>query len=138
MFLLLLVAACGGRTDQARTDSEAQDTAMGGMQMSMQGMQMIPAMRAHLDSMGGMSPAEMSAGMSGHEDLASRTMDAMGADMRGMGMQPDSAWSALGDSLRQDLAELPSLSGPALKERMSSHADRLRRMMTLHEGMMRM
>jgi hypothetical protein len=62
----------------------------------------------------------------------------MGADMRGMNMQPDSAWTALADSLRQDMAELPALSGEPLKSRMEAHIARMRRMMTMHQGMMRM
>ena len=134
---LLLITACG-KAEQNKTDSAAQDSGMGGMQMSMQGMQMIPAMRAHLDSLGSMTPEQIGSGMEAHQDLASRTMDAMGADMRGMGMSPDSAWSSLADSLRQDLAELSGLSGEALKSRMEAHAGRLRRMMGMHEAMMKM
>ena len=65
-------------------------------------------------------------------------MDAMGADMRGMNMKPDSAWGALGDSLRQDLAELPGLSGASLKTRVQAHIGRMQRMLATHEGMMRM
>lgn len=62
----------------------------------------------------------------------------MGADMRGMNMTPDSAWAALSDSLRQDLADLPSLSGGALKSRMQAHVGRMQRMLAMHEGMMKM
>ncbi|MDZ4862259.1 MAG: hypothetical protein SGJ01_02340 [Gemmatimonadota bacterium] len=73
-----------------------------------------------------------------HQDMASRMMDAMGADMRGMNMTPDSAWAALTDSVRQDLADLPGLSAGALTSRMPAHIGRMRRMMALHEGMMKM
>lgn len=134
---LVVVAACSKKPDgaSAATDSVG---GMAGMQMAMAGMDMMPGMRAHLDSLAAAAPAQLAAMMAGHQDLASRMMDAMGADMRGMGMQPDSAWAALGDSLRQDLAELPGLSGDALRTRAQAHIARMQRMMTMHEGMMKM
>jgi hypothetical protein len=106
--------------------------------MPMQGMQMMSGMEAHLDSMAAMRPEQMATMMAGHQDMASRMMDAMGADMRGMNMQPDTSWSALSDSLRRDLAELPSLSGEPLRSRMEAHIERMRRIMTMHRGMMKM
>jgi len=131
---LVMVAACGRKPEAAQTPA---DTAgMGGMQM--QGMQMMPLMRAHLDSMAALRPDQMAAMMVAHQDMASRMMDAMGADMRGMNMAPDTAWTALGDSLRQDLAELPSLSGEPLRGRMEAHLARMRRMMAMHRTMMKM
>jgi len=134
---IVTLAACGKKQEAAQA---VGDTAgkMGGMQMTMQGMQMMPLMRAHLDSLAAMQPAQMAAAMAAHQDLASRIMDAMGADMRGMNMKPDSAWTALSDSLRQDLADLPGLSGTALSTRMQAHTERMRRMMAMHEGMMKM
>jgi hypothetical protein len=135
---LAMIVSCEKKVGDDTTAGQAQDTTQAAGQMAMPGVQMIPVMRTHLDSMGAMSPADLAGAMTAHQDLASRTMDAMGADMRSMGMQPDSMWSALGDSLRRDLAELPALSGAGLRDRMNTHADRLRRMMTMHEGMMRM
>ena len=135
---MVTLAACGKKPEVAQAPAADSAGTMGGMQMSMQGMTMMPLMRAHLDSLGAMQPAGMVAAMSTHQDLASRMMDAMGADMRGMNMTPDGAWGALTDSLRQDLAELPGLSGAALTSRMQAHIGRMRRTMTLHEGMMKM
>ncbi len=134
---VLALTACGKKPEAVQVPA-ADTAATAGMQMAMQGMQMLPMMTAHLDSVGGMAPAQLAALMTAHQDLASRMMDAMGADMRGMNMAPDAAWTALGDSVRQDLAELPGLSGGALQNRMQAHLDRMRRMMTLHEGMMKM
>ena len=133
---VVMLAACGKQPESTQNPAADSAGAMGGM--TMQGMQMMPGMRAHLDSMAVMRPEEMAATMARHQDRASRMMDAMGADMRGMNMQPDSAWTALADSLRQDMAELPSLSGEPLKSRMEAHIARMRRMMTMHQGMMRM
>ncbi len=138
VLLVLLAAGCGKKQETGQSGAVDSAGAMNGMHMAMQGMQMMPLMVAHLDSLGGMEPARMVAAMAAHQDLASRMMDAMGADMRGMNMQPDSSWAALGDSLRQDLAELPGLSGSALQSRMQAHIGRMRRMMAAHKGMMRM
>ena len=135
---MITLAACGKKPEVARAPAADSAGTMGGMQMSMQGMTMMPLMRAHLDSLGVLPPAGMVAMMAAHQDLASRMMDAMGADMRGMNMTPDAAWGALTDSLRQDLADLPGLSAGALTPRMQAHIGRMRRMMTMHEGMMKM
>ena len=72
-----------------------------------------------------------------HEELASQLLDAMGADMTTMGMKADSAWKALADSVKRDLSDLPTLSGQRLGSRVPAHVDRMRRLMTMHQGMMR-
>jgi hypothetical protein len=132
------LAACGKKQDSSQAAAADTAVGMGGMGKAMQGVQMMPVMRAHLDSLGVMEPAQMGAVMVAHQGLASRMMDAMRADMRAVNMNPDSAWSALSDSLRQDLAELPGLSGAGLKTRMQGHIGRMQRIMALHQGMMRM
>lgn len=133
-----MLAACGRKPEAsqaAATDSTAESS---GPQMALPGMQMMPMMRAHGDSLAAMKPEQMAAMMTAHQDLASRMVDAMGADMRAMNVPPDSAWTALSDSVRRDLADLPALSGGALTGRMLAHIERVRRMMALHERMMKM
>jgi hypothetical protein len=132
-----ILASCGRKPEPAQTPADTAGQASG-MQMNMQGMQMMPMMRAQLDSMAAMRPEQMAAMMAAHQDRASRMMDAMGADMRGMNMAPDSAWTALSDSLRQDLAALPGLSGEPLRSRMEAHLGRMRRLMAMHQGIMKM
>ncbi|CAN5806391.1 hypothetical protein BH24GEM1_BH24GEM1_20490 [soil metagenome] len=107
---------------------------MGGM--NMQGMAMMPGMRAHMDSMMRMSPRQMQAMMARHQGMMSEMMDGMGADMRGMRMSGSPEWTALTDSVKQDLAALPSLTGQALSARMRSHAERVRRLLAMHGQMM--
>jgi hypothetical protein len=134
------LVACSKKQEAAQAPAADASGNMAGMQMGpgMQGMQMMSMMRAHLDSIGAMQPAQMATMMAAHQGLASHMMDAMGADMRSRNMTPDAAWTALGDSLRQDLADLPGLTGAALTTRMQAHIGRMQRMMTLHEGMMKM
>jgi hypothetical protein len=45
-------------------------------------------------------------------------------------------WSALTDSVKQDLADLPNLKGQALSARMTAHANRVKRLIGMHETMM--
>ena len=131
----IMLAACGQKPEAAQKPAADITGTIGGMQMAMPGMQM---MQAHLDSLATMAPTQMAAAMAAHEDLASRVMDAMGADMRGMSMKPDSTWAALSDSLKRDLADLPGRTGSALSALMQAHIGRMRRMMAMHEGMMKM
>lgn len=125
---VLIIAACG-KKEQA----PGEGGQMSGMQgMMMRSDSMMPMMRAHLDSM-----AALPANLAAHDAMMSQMLDAMGSDMRTMGMQPDSAWSALVDSVKRDLAELPSLSGQILETRMRAHIGRMRRLMDMHNAMMR-
>lgn len=143
----LMLAGCGKGTERPVAGRDTggmmghMDSGMGdsGMQMggmNMQGMQMMPGMRAHMDSMMAMSPQQMQSMMSSHEAMMSRMMDGMGADMRGMKMSGSPEWNALTDSVKQDLAELPTLKGQALSARMRAHAERVKRLMGMHEKMM--
>jgi hypothetical protein len=135
------IAGCnGGDRAERMADSAGMAGHMdsGGMPgMPMQGMQMMSGMRAHMDSMMRMSPQQMQAMMARHEEMMSRMMDRIGSDMRGMNMPGSPEWTALTDSVKQDLAELPGLSGQQLSNRMRAHADRVRRLITSHEQMMK-
>jgi len=131
------------RTGASTAGSETGMMNRGGMDSSgmpmvgMRGLGMMTPMRSHMDSIAAMSPAQMQGMMAAHQALTSQMMDAMGADMRSRHMTPRAGWSALSDSVRQDLAELPALSGAALQTRMRAHLDRMRRLMGQHESMMR-
>ncbi len=139
--LVLLAAACGGGEQPEDREMEGmtgRDSAGGVQGMVMPGMEMMPMARAHVDSMMGRTPGDMRDMMARHQELMSRLLDGMGADMRGMNMSPDSAWTALTDSVKRDLAELPGFEDEALAERMRGHGERVRRLLDLHERMMRM
>jgi hypothetical protein len=124
--------AASGGIGGASTDS----TGVGG-RMGMAGMSMLPMMREHMDSLTRMTPAHMSQMLATHERMMSQMMDYMGQDMRGMNMGGNAEWTALSDSVRRDLADLPGLEGTALSERMEAHDGRVRRLLAAHESMMR-
>jgi hypothetical protein len=151
----LVLAACGGKSGEktaANAGTPPGDSAgggmmqmpgmdsgkaMGGMHMNMQRMQMMSMTRAHMDSMMRMRPEQMRATMPQHDAMMSRMMDQMGADMRNMKMAGDAQWNALTDSVKRDLADLPNLQGEAFAARMRDHADRVTRLMAMHERMMK-
>src|SRR5437899_2980702 len=134
------------RLGDDRRSASARQQAMPGMgnmpgMTGMQGMGMrsdslMPIMRAHLDSLAALSPQYAAGMLSMHEAIASRMLDAMGADLTAMGMKPDPAWTALTDSIKHDLADLPAVSGRAPDARLKAHIGRMRRLMAMHEGMM--
>lgn len=147
----IAVLACKGRDQAAASDQSAgqppgqegmggmkmDSMPMGGGNMGMSGSAMVPMMRAHMDSMLRMSPGQMTAKMAAHDQMMSQMMDGMGADMRSMDMSGDAKWNALVDSVKADLADLPALQDAELSARMKAHAERVRRLMAMHEGMMR-
>jgi hypothetical protein len=110
---------------------------MAGMQgIVMRSDSMLSMMRAHLDSLGTASPQAAAGAMSAHDAMMSQMLDAMGADMSGMGMKADPAWTALTDSVKRDLADLSGLTGGALETRLKGHISRVRRLLAMHETMM--
>jgi hypothetical protein len=142
---VLLLVACSGKSDKA-DQAPAAEQGMSGMSMdSMQmdrsmgmgGMKMMPMMRAHMDSIAGMSPAQMTRTMARHQRMMSQMMDQMGGDMRQMKMAGSAEWNALTDSVKADLADLPGLQGQELAQTMRAHANRVRRLIASHEQMLK-
>jgi len=144
----LALAGCGRRGDRAEATRDTGGMMgrmdSGGMGighmdsggMGMGGMNMMSGMRAHMDSMMRMSPQQMQAMMPKHEQMMSGMMDGMGSDMRGMNMSGSAEWSALSDSVKNDLADLPNLKGQQLSARMRAHAERVKRLIAMHQKMM--
>jgi hypothetical protein len=137
---IVAIAACNGKDQTAERAQPSGQQGMSGMNsdsMPMGGSNMMPMMRAHMDSMMRMSPDQMSGMMTAHDRMMSQMMDRMGADMRSMNMSADAKWSALEDSVKADLADLPGLQGKELAARMRAHSERVRRLISMHEGMMK-
>lgn len=137
---LLASAACNKPKEAPAADAHSGMPMDSGGMRGMSGMGnsgMMTMMQAHTDSMMRMNPEQMSGMMGSHERMMSQMMDQMGSDMRQMKMAETPEWSALTDSVKQDLAELPSLKGQALSTRMRAHAARVQRLLTSHEQMMK-
>ncbi len=144
---VLAIAGCKGNERAAETARPAgqqgmsgmmtDSVPMGGEHRGMGGAGMMPMMQGHMDSMMRMSPGQMSAMMASHDRRMSQMMDQMGSDMRNMRMSGDAKWNGLVDSVKADLAELPGLEGAKLTARMKAHDERVRRLIAMHEGMMK-
>lgn len=134
---VLVLAACGEKRESRQEAMPGMGDMPGMAGMTMKADSLMPMMRAHLDSLARV-PAQFAGGMlAAHEAMASEMLDAMGADMAMMGMHADSAWTALADSVKRDLAELPALSGEPLTGRTRAHVARFRRLLEMHDRMMR-
>jgi hypothetical protein len=133
-------AACSKPKEEPATDSHRRMAMDSGHMRGMAGMEsagMMPMMQAHMDSMMRMTPEQMSQMMNRHDRMMSQMMDQMGSEMRQMKMSETQEWSALTDSVKRDLAELPSLKDQALSAGMRAHADRVRRLMAAHDQMLK-
>jgi len=139
---LLSLGACADAKETADRGARTVDTTMGmGMGMphrhsDMPGMMMVPMMRSHMDSM----QMEMMGGagggmMSRHVEMVSDMLATMERDRRQMGLGGDSAWTALTDSVRRDLRQLPGFTGPGRRERMRAHMERMQRLLDLYQGL---
>jgi hypothetical protein len=150
-----IITACQSRSNgsgqgQSATASSAvtatrPDTSggMGGMAGMSGGMMsdtgantMMGSMRAEMMRMNAMNPDQMKSMMASHRQMAGNMLAQMNSDMRSMNMAGDPAWTALVDSVRQDLVRMPDVSGPQLKTLMSAHQGRMERLMTMHRDMM--
>jgi len=131
--VLLLAAACGDRP----ADSDAME-GMAMPSMDMPSMAMVPAVRRYLDSVAAATPAELAALRDAHGERITGMLATMDTDMTAMQMTADSAWRALADSVRRDLTASPNMDGEPFVLHMRAHAGRMRRLLGMHEMMMRM
>jgi hypothetical protein len=145
--LLAVPAACGGRSDQTAGGrrSDTVDTAApaptgmlgrDGMYGMMGDSTMMRQMESHIQAMQGASGDTMKAMLPMHRQMAANMIAQMNGQMRQMNMQPDPAWNATVDSLRQDLVRMPEMSAPELQSFMPAHTERMQRLMRMHGAMM--
>lgn len=143
-----ILTACQAKQPPASQDSSAAkvarpaDTAKAGGMAGMQGMQgmmspaMADSMQAEMQRMAAMTPDQMAAMLPMHRQMVGNMLAQMSSDMRSMNMPADAAWTALTDSVRQDLIRLPAMSKMELKQAMAAHQARVTRLMQMHKEMM--
>jgi hypothetical protein len=127
----LALASCGSegeRTERGDTSGMMGHMDSGGMSgVNIPGTEMMQQMRAHMDSMPGMSPQQIQATMASHQAMMSQMLDQMGADMRSMKMSSTPEWTALTDSVKQDLSGAAECEGTkvTLGAGVTAHAHKL-------------
>jgi hypothetical protein len=129
--ILLLLLACGGGAGERARSAAAADSSAGGMEL--QAMPMLPAVRAHLDSVAA-DPARLHAAMPEHQAEMRRLVNAMHADMARLGMHSDSAYEALADSIINASDRLVTARGAELERLTAQHIDQVRRLATVYEA----
>jgi hypothetical protein len=159
--MALTVSACG-KNDQQRADSAAaasgsgmmaapaDSSAMGGMggmaksgtdsmgaMAGMPGMAgMSPEMTAHIATMKGADGAKMKTMLPEHRKMVANMLATMNDQMKQMKMSATPAWTALTDSIRNDLKIMPDQSALALASMMPAHEMRVSSLAAMHDGMM--
>ena len=123
---------------QAHIDRMRRMMVLGMGTMSGGGWAAMPGGCWMLDSAGHMSAEQRQRMWAMHTRMSTEMMDAMMANMRAHGAAPSSEWTALRDSVKQDMAELPKLQGDSLRSRMQAHAERMQRLMGLQAQAMGM
>jgi hypothetical protein len=83
------------------------------------------------------SAATLQATMPMHRQMAANMIAQMNNEMRRMNMTGDARWTALMDSLRQDLIRMPEMNAQQLKAFMPEHHSRVARLMQGHRDMMK-
>lgn len=128
----------------------ADDTAgMNGMKMGstkggqtgqmggMMGSAMMDSMQGHMRMMmRGVTADQMKAMLPAHRQMVANMLSQLNSEMRKMNMSGDAKWTALTDSVRQDLKRMPDMSGADLRSFMPQHGARVMRLMDMHHSMM--
>jgi hypothetical protein len=86
---------------------------------------------------GALSPSQMKAALPIHRQMVANMLAQMNGDMRSMNMAADPTWTALADSVRRDLVQLPDVPESQLPAAMPAHMGRVERLMAMHEKMMK-
>lgn len=129
------------RADSARTASGMQGMngmqgMKGGQMAGTMGAGMMDSMQTHLRMMEGTSAGQMKAMLPAHRQMVANMLSRMNGDMRKMNMKPDAKWTALMDSVRQDLVRMPEMSAAEMRTSMPAHSARMMRLMQMHRSMM--
>ncbi len=95
-----------------------------------------PEMDSQLRSMSAADAATIRTLVSGHRQMVANMLSQMNGAMRQMHMTSDGDWTALVDSVRQDLVMMPEQSAESLRSMMPPHTARIRHLAALHAGMM--
>ena len=142
VLILSAVAACGpGKQKPAQQADSAVRPARGdmpgmGSMGSIESQDMMSEMRAHMQGSSAAGADSLRRMLPMHRQMTANMLQQMDTDMRGMQMAGDTSWTALADSVRQDLTQLPDVSSAELPGFMERHRGRVERLMTRHEQMM--
>ncbi len=119
---LLLLAACGPKTDRGAPGA------------TLQGAPMMAPMTAHMDSLSA-RPAMLHDDMAAHTAMTEHFVSATRADVATLGAPGSAEYDALADSVLSDLKTLATAQGAAWDMVAKAHLDRVHRLMSAYDGM---
>ena len=122
----------GAASDSGKSGGMAGMKDMPGMMTTA----MMDSIQSQMKSMAAMSADQMVSTLPMHRSMVANALSQMSADMRGMNMTADAAWTALSDSIRQDLIRLPDMTKGEVAQAMPPHHARVMRLMKMHMDMM--
>ncbi|MGE0160806.1 MAG: hypothetical protein AB7T31_15490 [Gemmatimonadales bacterium] len=129
----IVVGACGDADD---TGGGMGD--MPGMGPDAAEVASADPMQAHLERMSVLPADSLIAVLPLHRQMVANMLARMNREMAGMNMTSDASWNASVDSIRSDLAGMPTMGVSTLAGLMPGHLARVGRLMTMHAAMMRM
>jgi hypothetical protein len=136
--LMTVLAACGRAGDREDTTAAKADTgAMAGMSGMMSGA-MMDSMHVHMSAMDTMSADGVKSMLPMHRQMMGNMLAQMNREMQDMKMTANPSWTALMDSVRQDLIRMPDMTAQQLKDFAAPHHGRVMRLMQGHRDMMKM
>ena len=139
--VVLLVVSCRSeqKTPAMDTTSMMMDSAMRGM-AGMHGdsamRDMMTRMQGHMGMMDTASAATIQAMHPMHRHMLDSVLTGMNDEMRRRKIASTPEWTALADSLRQDLDRMSGMSATEIPAFMRAHRERMMRFMQMHRTMM--
>ena len=149
VFMAVAAACTRGKPAPGAGDSTAAGSSgaqadsppsMAGMQGAgdLPGMQgMMTQMQAHLHMLESADGDSIKAVLPTHRQMTANLLAAMNREMSSMNMKGDAAWTAIVDSVRQDLVNLADQGAAELEDVMPAHRRRIARLMEAHQAMMK-
>jgi hypothetical protein len=137
--LVTVLAACGRAGDRADTTAAKADTGtagMAGMSGTMNGA-MMDSMHVRMSAMDTMKADGVKSMLPMHRQMMGNMLALMSREMQDMKMTGNPTWTALMDSVRQDLVRMPDLTAQQLKDFVAPHHGRVMRLMQAHRDMMK-
>ncbi len=135
--LLLAALACGNNEQKAEPPAASTESSTSSMQ-DMQGMNMSTSaammnnVQSHMQMMEGAHGDSLTNMMRTYRPMADSLLTQFNHDMQQMNIASDVQWTALSDSVRQDLMQMPQMSTAAWQQ----HTGRMRSLMQMHGQMM--
>lgn len=83
-----------------------------------------------------MSAAQLATAFPAHSHAAQDMLSAMNAEVDGTHMSSNASWSAMSDSIRQDLSHMAGMTGAQMHAAMPGYHARMTKLMEMHGQMM--